>query len=124
VTGPGGTAYLSSLEHWDLIGKTGSGENPLSRQGLAETHAWFAGMAGPWGQKPEIVIVALVEYGGGGSATAAPIVAKAADFYLRKKYGIPTDTIQTLREHLMSGRPAPWSAVDPAERRSRGVSGG
>lgn len=109
VTAPGGTAYMSSLEHWDLIGKTGSGENPLSRMGLAETHAWFAGIAGPRSGEPEIVLVALVEHGGGGSATAAPIVAKAADFYLRKKYGIPTDTIQTLREHMLAGRPAPWA---------------
>jgi hypothetical protein len=115
---------MSSLEHWDLIGKTGSGENPLSRQGLAETHAWFAGMAGPWGQKPEVVIVALVEYGGGGSATAAPIVAKAADFYLRKKYGMPIDSIQTLREHLFGGRAAPWGSEDRSERRARGAAGG
>jgi penicillin-binding protein 2 len=124
VTAPGGTAVMSSLEHWDLIGKTGSGENPLSRQGLAETHAWFAGMAGPWGQKPEVVIVALVEYGGGGSATAAPIVAKAADFYLRKKYGMPIDSIQTLREYLFGGRPAAWGNEDRSERRARGASGG
>jgi len=113
VTAPGGTAYMSSIEHFELIGKTGSGENPLSRLGLAETHAWFAGMAGPWNGDPEIVLVALVEHGGGGSATAAPIVAKAADFYLRRKYGIPVDTIQTLREHALSGRPAPWAGRRP-----------
>ena len=47
----------------------------------------------------------LVEHGGGGSAVAAPIAAKTADFYLRRKHGIPVDTIQTLREHLMAGRP-------------------
>ena len=105
VTGPGGTAYMASLEHWDLIGKTGSGESALSKLGLADTDAWFAGMAGPHGGEPEIVLVALVEKGGGGSAVAAPIVAKAADFYLRRKYGIPLDTIQTLGEHLMTG---PW----------------
>jgi penicillin-binding protein 2 len=120
VTSPGGTAGMSRLEHWDLIGKTGSGENPLSRQGLAETHAWFAGMAGPWGQDPEIVLVALIEYGGGGSAVAAPVVAKAADFYLRKKYGMPIDSVQTLREHLLiPGHSLAWSAEDPAAKRAR-----
>jgi penicillin-binding protein 2 len=122
VTAPGGTAGMSSLEHWDLIGKTGSGENPLSRQGLAETDAWFAGIAGPWGKPPEIVMVALVEHGGGGSATAAPIVAKGIDFYLRRKYGIPVDTVQTLREHLLAGRPAPWAARDRKALREAGAA--
>lgn len=109
VVAPGGTAYMASLEHWDLIGKTGTSENFLSQRGLGDTDAWFAGMAGPWGRDPEIVLVAMVEQGGGGSTTAAPIVAKAADFYLRKKHGIPVDTIQTLREHLMSRGWPSWA---------------
>lgn len=104
VTGIGGTAYMSSLPLWDLVGKTGTGQNPLSLQGLADDHAWFAAIAGPRGQAPEIVLAVLVEYGGGGSAVAAPIAAKAADFYLRRKHGIPTDTVQTMREYLFAGR--------------------
>jgi penicillin-binding protein 2 len=107
VTEPGGTAhYWASLEHWEVLGKSGSGQNA---QDAERTHAWFAGMAGPWGGKPEIVVVALVEFGGGGSTVAAPIVAKTADFYLRRKYGIPIDTIQTLAEHVEAGVPAPWA---------------
>ncbi|HZD06549.1 MAG TPA: penicillin-binding transpeptidase domain-containing protein, partial [Longimicrobiales bacterium] len=109
VTQQGGTAYLSSLELWDLLGKTGTGQNPLSVAGLAEDHAWFAGMAGPPGGPPEIVIAALVEYGAHGSSAAAPIVAKAADYYLRTKYGIPVDTIQTLGEHIAVGRWPEWA---------------
>jgi penicillin-binding protein 2 len=105
VTAPGGTAYMSSLQHWDLMGKTGSGQTANS----GRPNAWFAGMAGPWGAEPEIVVVALAEFGMGGSATAAPIAAKAADFYLRKRHGIPFDSVQTLREHIMTGRPAPWA---------------
>jgi penicillin-binding protein 2 len=104
VTGVGGTAYMSSLPLWDLIGKTGTGQNSLSLQGLALDHAWFTAIAGPRGKPPEIVLAVLVEYGGGGSAVAAPIASKAADFYLRRRYGIPTDTVQTMREYLMSGR--------------------
>jgi penicillin-binding protein 2 len=109
VTGVGGTAYMSSLEHWDMIGKTGTAETALSKLGLGDTDAWFAGMAGPRGGDPEIVLVVMIEQGGGGSAVAAPIVAKAADFYLRKKYGIPIDTVQTLREHVMAGRWPAWA---------------
>jgi penicillin-binding protein 2 len=109
VTAPGGTAHFgTALEHWDVLGKTGTGQNTLSVRGLAEDHAWFAGMAGPPGAPPEIVVVAIVEFGASGSQMAAPIVAKAADFYLRRKYGLPIDTVQTYLDHLRAGRPAPW----------------
>ncbi len=119
VTAPGGTAHMSSLEHWDIYGKTGTGENNLSQAGLADTDAWFAGMAGPRGGDPEIVVVVLVVSGGGGSTAAAPIMAKAADHYLRRKHGIPLDTIQTLGEHVRTrGWPAWYQTVvaDDAER--------
>lgn len=104
VLRPGGTAHLSSLEHWDLMGKTGTAQNLPN-----PAHAWFTGIAGPWGGKPEIVVVAIVEFGESGSAVAGPLVAKTADYYLRRKYGIPTDTIQTLGEHYRAGKPAPWA---------------
>jgi penicillin-binding protein 2 len=108
VTSPGGTAYFgTALEHWEVLGKTGTSQNP---QDTLRAHAWFAGMAGPWGGDPEIVVVALVEFGESGSGVAAPLVAKTADFYLRRKYGMPPpDSIQTLGEHYNSGRPAPWA---------------
>ncbi len=106
VTAQGGTAYLSSLELWDLIGKTGSA------QAGGKTNAWFAGMAGPWDGEPEIVIVAMVEDVGpdrGGSSTAAPIVAKAADYYLRTKRGLDVPELQTLRDHVMTVGWPTWS---------------
>jgi penicillin-binding protein 2 len=109
VTSPGGTAhYGTALEHWEVLGKTGTGQNPLSLQGLAENDAWFAGMAGPWGGDPEIVVAVIVEHGASGSSMAAPIMSKTADFYLRRKYGIPTDTVQTYLDHLRAGRRMPW----------------
>ena len=117
VTAPGGTAYMSSLEHWDLMGKTGTGENWLSQSGRGETDAWFAGMAGPKGGDPEIVVVVTVQQGGGGSAVAAPIMAKTADFYLRKKHGLPIDTVQTLREHLARRGWPSWAALPPEQDR-------
>lgn len=109
VTAPGGTAHFgTALQYWDVIGKTGTGQNPLSVRGLAEDHAWFAGMAGPPGEPPEIVVVAIVEYGESGGQVAAPIVAKTADYYLRSKRGMPIDTIQTYREHIMTGPIPRW----------------
>jgi len=126
VTAVGGTAHFgTALQYWDVVGKTGTGQNPLSVRGLAEDHAWFAGMAGPPGAPPEIVVVALVEYGASGGQVAAPIVAKAADFYLRRKYGIPIDTIQTYREHIMVGPvPAWYRERFPQAFRSSGSGGG
>ncbi|MCA9736455.1 MAG: penicillin-binding protein 2 [Gemmatimonadota bacterium] len=103
VMDPGGTGHMSSLEHWDLWGKSGTGQNETGRD-----HAWFAGFGGPLGGDPEIVVVVLVEQGESGSGTAAPIMAKTIDYYLRRKHDIPVDTIQTLREHYRVGRPAPW----------------
>ena len=105
VTREGGTAYLSSLEHFDLLGKTGTAQSGGGRP----DHAWFTGIAGPYGEPPEIVVVALVEFGESGSRVAAPLVAKTADFHLRGKYGIPRDTIQTLGEYLRAGRNTGWS---------------
>jgi len=111
VTAPGGTAYYSSLELWDLIGKSGSAEVGVGVN--ATTDAWFAGMAGPrGGDAPEIVLVALVQDvgpGQGGSSTAAPIVAKAADYYLRSKRGLDVPELQTLRDHIMVGPWPDWS---------------
>ena len=44
---PGGTAYLSSVEHWQMMGKSGTTQNS---QDPTRSHAWFAGMAGPPGE--------------------------------------------------------------------------
>jgi penicillin-binding protein 2 len=118
VTSAGGTAFLASLEHWELIGKTGTAQHHLSAE--RPPHHWFAGMAGPWGGSAEIAVVVIVEESPSRSSSAAPVAAKAADFHLRRKYGIPVDTIQTLREHLDAGVPAPWARWTPAPRASDG----
>ena len=109
VTRPGGTAhYAGTLEHWEVLGKTGTGQNALSLQGLAADHALFVGIVGPFGGAPEIVVAAIVEHGESGSRVAAPVATKAADFYLRKKHGIPQDTIQTLGEWVQTRGWPPW----------------
>ncbi len=100
----GGTASGSALEHWDWLGKTGTAQNPHGPD-----HGWFVGIGGPPGAPAQIVVAVIIEGGRHGS-DVAQIAAKAADYYLRKKHGMPTDTIQTLREHWESGRYAPWAA--------------
>ena len=109
VTAPGGTAhYGTALEHWQVMGKTGTAQNTGSVRGEANDHAWFAGMAGPWDGPPEVVIVVMVEYGASGSTAAAPVMAKAADYYLRVKHGIPVDTLQTYLDHVRAGPVPEW----------------
>ena len=104
VTEKGGTAYLSSLERWKLYGKTGTAQNSQGKD-----HGWFAGFAGPPGEPPEIVVAVLVEHGLHGS-DVAPIAAKAAEFYLDRKHGLPFDPEPTLRERLADGR-ASWAGM-------------
>jgi penicillin-binding protein 2 len=115
VTAAGGTAQRSRLEHWDLIGKTGTAGRELEGQ-LA--HAWFIGLAGPWGNSPEVVVAVLIEEGESGSGRAAPIASKAVDFYLRRKYGIPVSEVQTYGEHIDTRTPSPWINRNPAQLRN------
>jgi len=97
VMEPGGTAYMSSLERWKVYGKSGTAQNS---EDLNRPHAWFTGFAGPVDGQPEIAFSVVVELGESGSAMAAPIASKVADFYLNSKRGIPTPQLQTLRERL------------------------
>ena len=66
-------------------------------------------------------VAVIVEEGVSGSGAAAPIAAKAADFHLRRRHGMPTDTTQTLREHYERGVPVPW-AGRAAEARELGTA--
>lgn len=103
VLGSDGTATVAQLEHWEFAGKTGTAQNP---QG--DAHAWFVGMAGPEGEPPEVVVAVLLEHGEHGWI-AAQYAAKTADYYLRRQHGMPIDTVQTYRDHLFAGKPAPWA---------------
>ncbi|MFQ5607952.1 MAG: penicillin-binding transpeptidase domain-containing protein, partial [Candidatus Zixiibacteriota bacterium] len=70
-----GTAEEIALEEFRSAGKTGTAQNPHG-----ENHSWYVGYA-PY-ENPQIVVVALIEGGGHGSAVAAPIVGKLLKFYL------------------------------------------
>ncbi len=78
VNEEGGTARGSRLRRWTLAGKTGTAQNPHG-----EDHAWFVGFAPA--EDPEIVAVALVEFGGHGSSVAAPIVSRLIEYYLENR---------------------------------------
>lgn len=104
VVEAGGTAHMASLRRWKLYGKTGTAQNA---QDAKRPHAWFTGFAGAPGGAPEIAVTAVVEFGEHGGTAAAPLAAKVADFYLNRKHGLPTDSLQTLEERLGGSRRTP-----------------
>ncbi|MGD8700462.1 MAG: penicillin-binding protein 2, partial [Gemmatimonadales bacterium] len=79
VNEPGGTARGSRLRDWTLAGKTGTAQNSHG-----EDHAWFIGFAPA--EDAAIVATVIVEAGGHGSSAAAPIVSRALQFYLDKRF--------------------------------------
>jgi len=86
-----GTSVLAKIRDFDVCGKTGSAQvvSTATAEKLAKqkreikTHSWFTGFAPK--DKPEIVVSIIVEYGGGGGATAAPSARELFELY-REKY--------------------------------------
>jgi penicillin-binding protein 2 len=84
----GGTGHAASLEGFNVCGKTGSTQL-ISRERSEKlrkeikTHSWFSGFAPR--DDPHVVVTVLVEYGGLGGATAAPIARELFDLF-RSKY--------------------------------------
>ncbi len=83
----GGTGQGARVEGFDVCGKTGSTQT-MSRESAAalaragrevKTHSWFSGFAPRVG--PRIVVTVLVEFGGGGGATAAPVAGRIFDAF-------------------------------------------
>lgn len=105
VVQPGGTAVLSSLQHWQIYGKTGTAQNPPHPD-----HGWFIGFSGKPGGTPEIVVAAIIEHGLHGS-DVSPMAAKVINHYLSRKHGIPVDPQPTIIERWESGRKA-WGVSD------------
>ena len=85
-----GTGRAAKLTGYDVCGKTGSTqlvsigyqENSLSQSQKYKTHSWFTGFAPK--DDPKVVITILVEYGGMGGATAAPLARDLFELYLKK----------------------------------------
>jgi penicillin-binding protein 2 len=98
VTQPGGTAVYASLgAPYQIAGKTGTAQVVAMKQGekydakkvdeRLRDHAWFIAYAPA--DKPRIAMAVLVENGGHGGGTAAPIARKVLDYYLLGKVPKP-----------------------------------
>jgi penicillin-binding protein 2 len=83
----GGTGHLAMVEGFDVCGKTGSSQI-ISREKAQKTglklkpHSWFTGFAPR--NNPEIVVTVVVEFGGLGGASAAPLAKEIFSFYRNK----------------------------------------
>ena len=113
VVGPGGTAWLSRLQGWDFMGKTGTAQNAHGTD-----HAWFAGIGGRAGGEPEIVAVALIYSGAHGWVASEP-VANAINFYLSRKHGRPFVRHPVPRVRQKLGLPIDWEWLQSPLRRER-----
>jgi len=87
----GGTGGGARVEGFDICGKTGStqiigretAERLAQRNVTIKTHSWFTGFAPR--DSPEVVVTVLVESGGMGGATAAPLAGEMFGLYRRLK---------------------------------------
>ncbi len=87
-----GTAFKSriTIKGWEMAGKTGTAQ--VIKQNLEDLkskkeipwrfrdHAWFAAFA-PYND-PKIAVAILIEHGGHGGSTAAPIARRVIEYYL------------------------------------------
>ncbi len=73
-----GTAPLADIPEITVAGKTGTAQNPHG-----EDHAWFVAFA-PY-EEPEVALAVLVEHGGHGGSTAAPLAAEILKRYARRR---------------------------------------
>lgn len=86
-----GTARGARIEGFDVCGKTGSTqvigrESAEKLEKEIKTHSWFTGFAPR--DSPSVVVTVLVEFGGMGGATAAPLAREIFSLY-REKYDRP-----------------------------------
>jgi penicillin-binding protein 2 len=112
VNGAGGTAHRAQLEHITVCGKTGTAQVVKEAQGdrvkeenLPERyrdHGWFVAFAPK--EQPQIAVACVIEHGGHGGSSAAPVVhdvmAKFFELYPPKV----TPAAAKLQEALDSDR--------------------
>jgi penicillin-binding protein 2 len=75
VNAPGGTGLAAQVPGIVVAGKTGTAQNPHGKN-----HAWFIGFA-PY-DKPKIAVAIIIENGGFGGSTSAPIASALIKQYL------------------------------------------
>jgi penicillin-binding protein 2 len=96
VNEPGGTGHRARIDNIKVAGKTGTAQvialpeegGQMEKEEIPykyRDHAWFVAVA-PW-DRPTIAISILIEHGGMGGATAAPIAGEILGEYFAKQRG-------------------------------------
>ena len=97
--GPGGNgtawAYIGLDIPYRMAGKSGTAQVVLQAQGEyvssedlpleSRNHAWFTAFAPV--DAPSIAVAVLIEHGGSGSRSAAPVARAVIDAWMRREYG-------------------------------------
>ncbi|MCS7281439.1 MAG: penicillin-binding protein 2 [Desulfobacterota bacterium] len=83
VNEPGGTAFASRTNVCDMSGKTGTAQTASSPRASKGDHAWFVAFA-PY-LDPQVAISVIVEYGGHGATSAAPIAKIILEEYFKER---------------------------------------
>lgn len=103
VNEQGGTAFAAAMPRsWQVCGKTGTAERPPG-----EADAWFVGFAPR--EKPEIVVLAMLERAGHGGAAAAPLARDLLAAYFDRAEHPPHPVVE-----IAAASSAPNPAPDPA----------
>ena len=96
VNSKDGTGKRAALPGINVAGKTGTAQvKALGVKGKDERfndHAWFVSMAPA--ENPMIVVVTIVENGGHGGVTAAPISRDVMEVFFRKKGMLPPPAVE------------------------------
>jgi penicillin-binding protein 2 len=121
VMSPTGTGKRSMVQGFRIAGKTGTAQTAALKRTKDQDevhfqqrdHAWFAAYAPA--ENPEIAVVALSEFdGGGGGAQAAPIVQKVLDAYLRKAHPEKFANVKVTQKSVERKTPLDEVRVQPA----------
>lgn len=90
VNDPAGTGWTAKSQSIPICGKTGTAQVVTMRKGVQYSsekfrdHAWFVAFAPV--EKPEIALSVLVEHGGHGGGSAAPIARRAIEEYFKSAH--------------------------------------
>lgn len=126
VMSPTGTGKKSAVGEFRIAGKTGTAQTAALKRTKDQDevhfqqrdHAWFAAYAPA--DNPEIAVVALSEFdGGGGGSQAAPIVQQVLEAYLRKAH--PEKFVSSKLSQKVVERKTPLQNQRGAESDSAGA---
>jgi penicillin-binding protein 2 len=94
VNEPRGTAYASRLANVNISGKTGTAQSASLGAGKGD-HAWFVAFAPS--EDPVLSMAILVEFGGHGASTSAPIAKIVTENYFKQRKEIKSAQLNVYR---------------------------